>query len=241
MHLPTLPLAGAGYLLPDIDGLAVFGASSQPGDADADVARRRPCLQPAATGAAEPGIAAASGLQPARLQGRVGWRCVADDRLPLVGAVPDEAALRQPGRAPGRRCRAGRACMCSAPSARAASAGPRWAPRCWRRGSVGHRCRWRRRWWMRWTRRVLRCGPRAARGRAADSARSQLPAGAPAAPPLAAPSPPRPLVRRVVGRTGAGLALGLFLQLLFLLLLLGQLALALFERVVGFGHGPSFR
>ncbi|HRH89503.1 MAG TPA: tRNA U-34 5-methylaminomethyl-2-thiouridine biosynthesis protein, partial [Rubrivivax sp.] len=26
------------------------------------------------------------------LQGRVAWRCVAADRLPLVGAVPDEAA-----------------------------------------------------------------------------------------------------------------------------------------------------
>ena len=49
------------------------------------------------------------------------------------------------------------------------------------------------------------------------------------------------VMRAVVGCAGAGLALGLLLQLLFLLLLLGQLALALFERVVGFGHGPSFR
>ena len=39
----------------------------------------------------------------------------------------------------------------------------------------------------------------------------------------------------------AGLAAGLFLHFLFLLLLLRQLALALFERVIGFGHGPSFR
>ena len=43
-----------------------------------------------------------SGLQTARLQGRVGWRCMADDRLPLVGAVPDEAAfLQTAGRASG--------------------------------------------------------------------------------------------------------------------------------------------
>ena len=49
------------------------------------------------------------------------------------------------------------------------------------------------------------------------------------------------LVCRALAPGGAGLALGLLLQLLFLLLLLGQLALALFERVVGFGHAPSFR
>jgi hypothetical protein len=31
IQLPRLPVAGFGYLLPDVDGLAVFGASSQPG------------------------------------------------------------------------------------------------------------------------------------------------------------------------------------------------------------------
>ena len=95
MQLPRLPVAGFGYLLPDVDGLAVFGASSQPGDADASprdadhginlqrlAQLSRTALPPA-------------GLQAAQLQGRVGWRCVADDRLPLVGAVPDEAAFAQ--------------------------------------------------------------------------------------------------------------------------------------------------
>jgi tRNA 5-methylaminomethyl-2-thiouridine biosynthesis bifunctional protein len=90
LQLPHLPLAGAGYLLPAIDGMAVFGASSQPGDVHSEVReadhgfnlQRLAQLSPALAGAA-----------PATWQGRVGWRCVADDRLPLLGAVPDEAAF----------------------------------------------------------------------------------------------------------------------------------------------------
>ncbi|MBX3644488.1 MAG: FAD-dependent 5-carboxymethylaminomethyl-2-thiouridine(34) oxidoreductase MnmC [Rubrivivax sp.] len=89
VQLPRVPLAGTGYLLPEIDGLAVFGASAQPGDVDAAVReadhaynlQRLQQLSPQAR-------------VPSALQGRVGWRCVADDRLPLLGAVPDEAALR---------------------------------------------------------------------------------------------------------------------------------------------------
>ena len=89
LRLPRLPLAGAGYLLPDIGGLAVFGASAQPGDEDPLVRnadhlynlRRLQQLSPQA-------------LPAGSLQGRVGWRCVADDRLPLLGAAPDEAAVR---------------------------------------------------------------------------------------------------------------------------------------------------
>ena len=34
LSLPRIPLAGAGYLLPEVGGLAVFGASAQPGDDD---------------------------------------------------------------------------------------------------------------------------------------------------------------------------------------------------------------
>lgn len=87
LRLPRMPLAGAGYLLPAVDGLAVFGASTHPGDGDAQVREAdqvfnlqrlaRLCPQPLPS--------------PAQLQGRVAWRCVADDRLPLIGAVPDEA------------------------------------------------------------------------------------------------------------------------------------------------------
>ena len=87
LRLPRLPVAGAGYLLPDIDGRAVFGATTQPGDADPTVRETDHVfnLQRLAQLCAQPLPA------PAPLQGRVGWRCVAADRLPLVGAVPDEA------------------------------------------------------------------------------------------------------------------------------------------------------
>jgi tRNA 5-methylaminomethyl-2-thiouridine biosynthesis bifunctional protein len=85
---PMLPLAGAGYLLPDIGGQLVFGATSQPGDVDpalreADHAynlqRLGELCAPAWRGPPP---------RPSELQGRVGWRCVADDRLPLIGAAP---------------------------------------------------------------------------------------------------------------------------------------------------------
>jgi tRNA 5-methylaminomethyl-2-thiouridine biosynthesis bifunctional protein len=88
--LPTLPLAGAGYLLPEIGGLMVFGASSQPGDADVDVREADHVFNLQRLALLSP---SAAGLQPQQLQGRVGWRCMADDRLPLVGEVPDEAAF----------------------------------------------------------------------------------------------------------------------------------------------------
>jgi len=90
--LPTLPLAGAGYLLPDIGGTMLFGASSQPGDTDAGVREGDHAFNLQRLARLCP---AAAVVQPGRLQGRVGWRCTADDRLPLVGAVPDEAAFAQ--------------------------------------------------------------------------------------------------------------------------------------------------
>jgi tRNA 5-methylaminomethyl-2-thiouridine biosynthesis bifunctional protein len=89
--LPRLPIAGAGYLLPAIEGRALFGATAQPGDTDplpraADHVHNLAQLQ-ALTGRA-------SDIDPAALQARVGWRWTTTDRLPLIGAVPDvEAAL----------------------------------------------------------------------------------------------------------------------------------------------------
>ena len=89
LRLPSLPLAGSGYLLPAVGGLALFGASSQPGDDDAQprAADHAFNLQRLQQLSPQPRAEALS------LQGRVGWRCVADDRLPLVGRAPDEAAL----------------------------------------------------------------------------------------------------------------------------------------------------
>ena len=94
LRLPRLPLAGAGYLLPEVDGLAVFGASAQPGDEDAAVrdADHAFNLERLARLGPQPLPA------PGQLQGRTAWRCVAADRLPLVGAVPDESAPALAGR-----------------------------------------------------------------------------------------------------------------------------------------------
>ncbi len=90
LQLPHLPLAGAGYLLPEVDGLAVFGASSHPDDSDAAVREADHAFNVQRLARLSPSLA---GVAPAAWQGRVGWRCLADDRLPLVGAVPDESAF----------------------------------------------------------------------------------------------------------------------------------------------------
>lgn len=86
---PRLPLAGAGYVLPLVDGQLVFGATAQPDDADAAVriADHRHNLDRLAQ--LLPALASTlAALDPAELQGRTAWRSVASDRLPLIGAVP---------------------------------------------------------------------------------------------------------------------------------------------------------
>lgn len=82
-----LPLAAGGYALRLPDGRLLCGATSQPGDLD-------PALRAAdhadnlAKLARLTGWAAPLAPQDPRLGGRVGWRFVTDDRLPLVGPVP---------------------------------------------------------------------------------------------------------------------------------------------------------
>jgi tRNA 5-methylaminomethyl-2-thiouridine biosynthesis bifunctional protein len=85
--LPRMPVAGAGYVMPEVAGLALFGATSQPGDGDArvreaDHAANLEVLRGLL--GSEPSAEAMAGLR-----GRVGWRMVAQDRLPVIGAVPD--------------------------------------------------------------------------------------------------------------------------------------------------------
>jgi tRNA 5-methylaminomethyl-2-thiouridine biosynthesis bifunctional protein len=94
-----------GYAVPAVDGLSLIGASLSYEDGDTgertadhadNLARLRLTL---------PGFAA--GIDPATLHGRVGFRPMSPDRLPIVGAVPDLAAAtpntrlhnlpRQPG------------------------------------------------------------------------------------------------------------------------------------------------
>jgi tRNA 5-methylaminomethyl-2-thiouridine biosynthesis bifunctional protein len=84
-----IPVAGTGYLLPEADGWVTCGATSQPGDQEpapraADHAFNLRQLSRLAGRAVAP-------TEP--LVGRVGWRLVASDRLPLLGAVPDADAM----------------------------------------------------------------------------------------------------------------------------------------------------
>jgi tRNA 5-methylaminomethyl-2-thiouridine biosynthesis bifunctional protein len=93
LRLPLLPVAGDGYVLPALPGgVALFGATSQPDDAD-------PALRDDDHRHNLERLARLTGSAPAlegdaALGGRVGWRCVTDDRLPVIGAVPDRAALQ---------------------------------------------------------------------------------------------------------------------------------------------------
>ena len=94
LRLPALPVTGNGYVLPALPGaLALFGATAQVGDDE-------PALRASDHQHNLAHLARLTGSAPsidlAALSGRVGWRCVADDRLPLIGAVPDLEATRQP-------------------------------------------------------------------------------------------------------------------------------------------------
>ena len=87
---PALPVGGAGYLLPVTAGRLVFGATSQVGDEDPGVrmADHVDNLARLATLTGKP-----LSIDATLLQGRTAWRWSAADRLPVVGAVPDTAAL----------------------------------------------------------------------------------------------------------------------------------------------------
>ena len=89
--LPRVPISGAGYLLPEIAGLAVFGATAQAADADPQVRivdHRENVAQ------LERLLGRALAVDAGALQGRTAWRCTAADRLPLIGAAPDAALAR---------------------------------------------------------------------------------------------------------------------------------------------------
>ncbi len=102
--LPPLrhPLADTGYALRLADGRLLCGATAQPDDAcsslrDTDHQHNLATLQR---------LTGWHGtLRPDQLTGRVGWRLQTDDRLPLLGPLPDGAASgTTPGAAnPSRR------------------------------------------------------------------------------------------------------------------------------------------
>lgn len=90
---PALPVASGGYLIASPDGALLCGATNQLHDDDPDVrdADHRANLQRVAdlTGQA---VNEETALR-AGPQGRVGWRLMADDRLPLLGPVPQPWAV----------------------------------------------------------------------------------------------------------------------------------------------------
>ncbi|MGM9513076.1 FAD-dependent 5-carboxymethylaminomethyl-2-thiouridine(34) oxidoreductase MnmC [Roseateles sp. DB2] len=83
LHAPRLPLAGAGYALGLPDGGLVFGATHQDGDRDPEIrdSDHQDNLNQLAQLSPQPVP------RPAQAQGRVGWRLIAPDRLPLVGGL----------------------------------------------------------------------------------------------------------------------------------------------------------
>ena len=80
-----LPVAGAGYLLPEVDGRVMFGATVQPLDDDPAV---READHRANLKQLERLTGQASMLDTGALEGRTAWRWSSHDRLPVIGAVP---------------------------------------------------------------------------------------------------------------------------------------------------------
>jgi tRNA 5-methylaminomethyl-2-thiouridine biosynthesis bifunctional protein len=84
-------LCRSGYVTPPQAGIVCVGASFDSGDTDlsirpADHAGNMQRLDELLPGAAQ-------GIDAARLGGRVGLRCAAPDRLPLIGNLPDTTAV----------------------------------------------------------------------------------------------------------------------------------------------------
>lgn len=93
--LPSRPVAGVGYALALPDGHLCFGASADAGDTDPALRERDQIQNLQRLGQLLPGLRL-GGWTPAQaadradvpLQGRVAWRSLLPDRLPVVGALP---------------------------------------------------------------------------------------------------------------------------------------------------------
>jgi tRNA 5-methylaminomethyl-2-thiouridine biosynthesis bifunctional protein len=88
--LAAVVVGKPGYAMPDVDGLCLIGATQQDGDLNPterladhrDNVERLNRLLPGFT----------AGIDPSSLHGRVGFRPMSPDRMPIVGPVPDAAA-----------------------------------------------------------------------------------------------------------------------------------------------------
>jgi tRNA 5-methylaminomethyl-2-thiouridine biosynthesis bifunctional protein len=90
MRGPRLPVAGAGYVIPAPEGWLTFGATSQPGDADPEVRAEDHAANLAQLARLIGSLPDSAGRE---WQGRTAWRATSEDRLPLIGAVPDRQAI----------------------------------------------------------------------------------------------------------------------------------------------------
>ena len=99
----TLPIAGAGYLLPEWNGHVMFGATTQADDDDASV---RDADHAANLAQLERLTGTPLAVNPSMLSGRTAWRWTSRDRLPVIGAVPALPCFdfpRAPDSRPARR------------------------------------------------------------------------------------------------------------------------------------------
>ncbi|MGN4078328.1 FAD-dependent oxidoreductase, partial [Burkholderia gladioli] len=97
----AMPVIGDGYLIPFADGSALTGATYEPDDLDPIPREAGHRENLARLAALLPHAQVDSNMlaDPASLKGRVAFRCVASDRLPLAGALGDEAAAAAHARA----------------------------------------------------------------------------------------------------------------------------------------------
>ncbi len=95
--LPDLPfvLCGDGYLTGAVNGVVSVGASYDRDDHDTALRADSHAGNLDKLRQLLPGVSPA--IDSHTLPGRVGFRCVSADRLPLVGALPDQAALAAGG------------------------------------------------------------------------------------------------------------------------------------------------
>ena len=87
-------LLRSGYVIPPVGGVCVAGASFDHDDADTSVRAWNHAGNLERLERIVPGSSA--GLVPEDLDGAVGFRAVARDRLPVIGALADEDALVKP-------------------------------------------------------------------------------------------------------------------------------------------------
>ncbi len=95
MTAPRVVLTGRGYVLPEDDGMLVAGSTYDRDDSDPAPQLRGHEANLMRLAQLLPQAPAA--IEASALQGAVGFRCVAPDRMPLVGAIPDAGAARSLG------------------------------------------------------------------------------------------------------------------------------------------------